>query len=48
MSSWVYGHWVWKLRRRRDLFVWELDLIESLFVILNGSPFSAAFFVLEA
>jgi hypothetical protein len=28
MGSWVEGQWAWDLRWRRDLFVWELNLLE--------------------
>ncbi|MCI08317.1 putative ribonuclease H protein, partial [Trifolium medium] len=42
MGSWVEGQWVWDLRWRRDLFVWEFNLLESLQDILNHSTISAA------
>ncbi|GAU25978.1 hypothetical protein TSUD_166610 [Trifolium subterraneum] len=28
MGKWVEGQWLWDLRWRRDLFVWELNLLE--------------------
>jgi hypothetical protein len=42
MGSWVDDQWVWDLRWRRDLFVWELNLLDNLLEILNGSPISVA------
>ncbi|GAU37584.1 hypothetical protein TSUD_395560 [Trifolium subterraneum] len=42
MDSWVEGQWVWELRWRRDLFVWELNILESLHEILNHSTISTA------
>ncbi|MCH87355.1 ribonuclease H [Trifolium medium] len=42
MGSWVEDQWVWNLRFRRDLFVWELNLLGNLLEILNGSPISIA------
>ncbi|GAU32685.1 hypothetical protein TSUD_145590 [Trifolium subterraneum] len=40
MGSWVEGQWIWVFRWRRDLFVWELNLLESLHEILNHSTIS--------
>ncbi|MCI19651.1 putative ribonuclease H protein, partial [Trifolium medium] len=42
MGSWVEGQWVWDLRWRKDLFVLELNLLDSLHEILNRSTISAA------
>ncbi|GAU35216.1 hypothetical protein TSUD_204920 [Trifolium subterraneum] len=37
MGNWVDDQWVWDLKWRRDLFVWELILLESLHEILDRS-----------
>ncbi|MCI10313.1 hypothetical protein A2U01_0031406 [Trifolium medium] len=42
MSSWVEGHWLWDLKWRRDFFVWELNLLERLHEILDGSTISTS------
>ncbi|GAU35310.1 hypothetical protein TSUD_389350 [Trifolium subterraneum] len=42
MGSWVESQWVRDLRWRRDLFVWELNILESFYEILNHSTISAA------
>ncbi|GAU33515.1 hypothetical protein TSUD_386600 [Trifolium subterraneum] len=42
MGNWVEGQWVWDLRWRRDLFVWELNLLESLREILDRAIISTA------
>ncbi|MCI08717.1 hypothetical protein A2U01_0029796 [Trifolium medium] len=36
-ADWVEEHWVWDLRWRMSLFVWELDLLNTLLATLNGS-----------
>ncbi|MCI29399.1 putative ribonuclease H protein, partial [Trifolium medium] len=40
MGSWVEGHWVWDLRWRRNLFVFEINLLESLIEMLNRATIS--------
>ncbi|GAU15735.1 hypothetical protein TSUD_235480 [Trifolium subterraneum] len=42
MGNWVEGQWVWDLRWRRDLFVWELNLLESFREILDRAIISTA------
>ncbi|MCI21027.1 hypothetical protein A2U01_0042191 [Trifolium medium] len=42
MGSWVEGHWLWDLKWRRDFFVWELNLLERLHEILDGSTISTS------
>jgi hypothetical protein len=40
MGNWVEGQWIWDLNWRRELFVWELNLLESLHEIMNLSTIS--------
>ncbi|GAU10758.1 hypothetical protein TSUD_424790, partial [Trifolium subterraneum] len=40
MDMWFEGQWLWDLRWRRYLFVWELNLLESLKEILDRSTIS--------
>ncbi|GAU30019.1 hypothetical protein TSUD_161050 [Trifolium subterraneum] len=40
MGRWVEGQWLWDLRWRRDLFVWEPNLLESLNEIMDRSTIS--------
>ncbi|MCI41745.1 hypothetical protein A2U01_0062979, partial [Trifolium medium] len=40
MGRWFEGQWVWDLRWRRKLFVWELNLLERLHEILDRSIIS--------
>jgi hypothetical protein len=35
MGNWVEDQWIWDLNWRRELFVLELNLLESLHEILN-------------
>ncbi|GAU34406.1 hypothetical protein TSUD_217460 [Trifolium subterraneum] len=42
MGRWVDGNWVWDLRWRRDIFVWELNLLKNLLDVLIRSPISGA------
>ncbi|GAU49947.1 hypothetical protein TSUD_408420 [Trifolium subterraneum] len=36
MGTWVDGEWVWDLKWRRVLFVWEVDLLDDLMRTLNS------------
>jgi hypothetical protein len=36
MGTWVDGEWVWDLKWRRNLFVWEADLLDDLMRTLNS------------
>lgn len=36
MGEWCEGVWVWKLSWRRGLFVWEVNLLDSLLEILKS------------
>ncbi|GAU33935.1 hypothetical protein TSUD_357340 [Trifolium subterraneum] len=36
MDTWVDGEWVWDLKWRRNLFVWEADLLDELMRTLNS------------
>jgi hypothetical protein len=36
LCSWVGGRWAWDLSWRRRLFVWEVNLLEELFGVLEG------------
>ncbi|GAU37868.1 hypothetical protein TSUD_22840 [Trifolium subterraneum] len=40
MGRWVEGQWIWDLRWRRYLFVWELNILESLNEILDRPTIS--------
>jgi hypothetical protein len=40
MGSWIKGQCVWDLRWRRNLFVWELNLLDSLNEIMDRSIIS--------
>jgi hypothetical protein len=42
MENWVEGRWIWDLNWRRNLFVSEVNLLESLLEIWNHSTISAA------
>ncbi|MCH85106.1 hypothetical protein A2U01_0005948 [Trifolium medium] len=42
MGSWAEGHWVWDLKWRRNLFIWELNLLKNLLEALNRSSISEA------
>ncbi|GAU31203.1 hypothetical protein TSUD_210600 [Trifolium subterraneum] len=49
MGRWVEGQWLWDLRWIRDLFVWELNLLEikSAFLALSRSTIDEVIFSVE-